>query len=66
MLFYNIDHLEAMLRENSRMQEPELSKCNEIITRHATAEIKGESATHRQAAANVEMVPGWALCEAAI
>ena len=34
---YNIDHLEAVVRENSRMREQELSKCNEIIARRTTA-----------------------------
>ncbi len=34
---YNIDHLEAIVRENSRMREQELSKCNEIIARRAAA-----------------------------
>ena len=36
---YNIDHLESIVRENSRMREQELSKCNEIITGRATALI---------------------------
>ena len=63
---YNIDHLEAIVRENSRMREQELSKCNEIITRHATALMSKLIATHRQAGCQCGMVPGWALCEAAI
>ena len=34
---YNIDHLKTIVRENSRMREQELSKCNEIIARRAAA-----------------------------
>jgi len=36
---YNIDHLETIVRENSRMREQELSKCNEIIACRAAALI---------------------------
>src|ERR1041385_4057307 len=36
---YNIDHLETIVRENSKLREQELSKCNEIIARRATALI---------------------------
>jgi glutamyl-tRNA reductase len=34
---YNIDHLEAIVRENLRMREQELSKCREIVTERAAA-----------------------------
>jgi len=34
---YNIDHLEAIVRENVRMREQELSKCHEIIAGRAAA-----------------------------
>jgi glutamyl-tRNA reductase len=34
---YNIDHLEAIVRENVRMREQELSKCHEIIAERAAA-----------------------------
>jgi glutamyl-tRNA reductase len=34
---YNIDHLEAIVRENVRMREQELSKCHKIIAERATA-----------------------------
>jgi glutamyl-tRNA reductase len=34
---YNIDHLEAIVRENSKMREQELSKCQEIIVRRCSA-----------------------------
>ncbi|MDW8309142.1 MAG: glutamyl-tRNA reductase [Verrucomicrobiales bacterium] len=32
---YNIDHLEAVVRENLRLREQELGKCGEIIARRA-------------------------------
>jgi glutamyl-tRNA reductase len=64
---YNIDHLEAIVRENSRMREQELSKCNEIITRRATAlMLKLNPLPVVRPVANVELVPGWTLCEAAM
>jgi len=34
---YNIDHLEAIVRENLRMREQELAKCHEIIAERASA-----------------------------
>lgn len=34
---YNIDHLETIVRENSKLREQELSKCDEIIARRAMA-----------------------------
>jgi glutamyl-tRNA reductase len=64
---YNIDHLEAIVRENSWMREQELSKCNEIIARRAGAlMLKLNPPPVVRPVANVELVPGWSLCEAAI
>jgi glutamyl-tRNA reductase len=64
---YNIDHLEAVVRENSRMREQELSKCNEIIARRAGAlMLKLNPPPIARPVAGVELVPGWTLCEAAI
>ena len=34
---YNIDHLETIVRENSRLREQELSRCDEIISRRVAA-----------------------------
>lgn len=34
---YNVDHLEAMVRENVRQREQELSRCKAIIAEHGTA-----------------------------
>jgi len=64
---YNIDHLEAIVRENSRMREQELSKCNEIIARRARAfMMKLSLPPINQPPVDVELVPGRSLCEAAI
>jgi glutamyl-tRNA reductase len=64
---YNIDHLEAVVRENSRMREQELSKCNEIIARRAGAlMLKLNPPPIVRPVAEVELVPGWTLCKAAI
>ena len=64
---YNIDHLEAIVRENSRMREQELSKCNEIIARRAAAlMMKLNPPPIARPVAGVELVPGLSLCEAAI
>jgi len=59
---YNIDHLEAIVRENSRMREQELSKCNEIIARRTTALM--EKLNLRPASRptpSAELAPGWTL-----
>jgi len=64
---YNIDHLQTIVRENSRLREQELSKCNEIIARRAGAlMLKLNLPPVVRPVANVELVPGWSLCEAAI
>jgi len=63
---YNIDHLDAIVRENSRMREQELYKCNEIIARRARAlMLKLNPPPIARPVAGVELVPGWTLCEAA-
>jgi glutamyl-tRNA reductase len=62
---YNIDHLEAIVRANSRMREQELSKCNEIIARRAGAlMVKLNPPPPTRLVSHVELVPGWTLCEA--
>lgn len=37
---YNIDHLETIVRENSKLREMELSKCGEIIAHRSAALIE--------------------------
>jgi hypothetical protein len=34
---YNIDHLEAIVRENVKSRERELDRCDEIVAERATA-----------------------------
>jgi glutamyl-tRNA reductase len=59
---YNIDHLETIVRENSRLRELELSKCNEIITRQAAALMaKMNPAPVKEKDGGVERVPGWSF-----
>jgi glutamyl-tRNA reductase len=59
---YNIDHLEAIVRENSRMREQELSKCNEIIERRAAALMaKWNPQPANRPAPTTELAPGWTL-----
>jgi glutamyl-tRNA reductase len=56
---YNIDHLEAIVRENSWMREQELSKCSEIIARRAAALMtKLNPPPVNHPASTVELVPG--------
>jgi glutamyl-tRNA reductase len=59
---YNIDHLETIVRENSKLREQELSKCHEIIARHATA-LMAKIAPVRETVTDeeVELIPGWSL-----
>ncbi len=59
---YNIDHLESIVRENSKTREQELSKCNEIILRHAAALMaKINPAPVKARDMEVELVPGWSF-----
>ena len=61
---YNIDHLEAIVRENSKLREQELSRCNGIIARRAAALLmKLNPPPIARPLADVELVPGWILCE---
>jgi glutamyl-tRNA reductase len=64
---YNIDHLEAIVRENSRMREQELSKCNEIINHRVTVLMaKLNPQSNDRPVAPAEPAAGWRLCETAI
>ena len=59
---YNIDHLEAIVRENSKLREQELCKCHEIIARHAMALMTKIGPTPEKARHEaVDLVPGWSL-----
>jgi glutamyl-tRNA reductase len=59
---YNIDHLEAIVRENSRMREQELCKCHDIIARHVAAVMaKIAPASEKERHEEVELIPGWSF-----
>jgi glutamyl-tRNA reductase len=58
---YNIDHLEAIVRENSRLREQELFKCSEIITRRAAALMARLNPPSARPPVVTELAPGWAL-----
>ena len=63
---YNIDHLQTIVRENSRQREQELSKCNEIIARRAAAlMVKIQPAPEKRPGQEVELLPCWFLGGAA-
>jgi glutamyl-tRNA reductase len=63
---YNIDHLEAIVRENSRMRGQELSKCSEIIARRTLAlMLKLNPPPVNRPVIPVEWAPGWIWSEAA-
>jgi glutamyl-tRNA reductase len=63
---YNIDHLQTIVRENSRQREQELSKCNAIITRRAAALMaKIQPVSEKRPGREVELLPGWVLGGAA-
>ncbi len=59
---YNIDHLETIVRENSKLREQELCKCHEIIVRHAAALMaKIAPAPEKERHEEVEIIPGWSF-----
>ena len=63
---YNIDHLEAIVRENSKTREQELSKCNEIVARRTAALMaKIQPAPEKRPEPETELLPGWFLGGAA-
>lgn len=61
---YNIDHLETIVRENARVRELELGKCQELIARRAAALI-ARLAPQRPAPCEQPFVPDWGLRGAA-
>jgi glutamyl-tRNA reductase len=66
VFLYNIDHLEAVVRENSRTRELELDQCNEIITRRAVAVMqKLNPPPVNRPVTHGELAPGLILGEAA-
>jgi len=66
VFLYDIDDLEAVVRENTRNREQELSFCNEIIN-GCVAELmeKLDAPAARKAPEAVEVLPGWIMVGAA-
>jgi glutamyl-tRNA reductase len=62
VFLYDIDDLEAVVRENTKNREQELAVCQEIIAKHA-AELMArfDASFTKPAKAAVESAPGWAL-----
>jgi len=59
---YNVDHLEAIVRENVRSREQELARCREIIAERARALLERLAPTSAQARdAKAEVQPKWLL-----
>jgi len=59
---YNVDHLEAIVRENVRSREQELARCGEIITQRAMALQRRLTATpERTREPRAEPQAGWVL-----
>jgi glutamyl-tRNA reductase len=62
VFLYDIDDLEAVVRENTKNREQELSLCHAIIDRHAAELMKRfDSTPAKRAREAVEIAPGWAL-----
>jgi glutamyl-tRNA reductase len=62
VFLYDIDDLEAVVRENTKNREQELSLCNAIIDHHAVELMKRfDSPSAKRAPETVETAPGWAL-----
>lgn len=60
VFLYDIDDLEAVVRENTKNREQELTVCQQIIAEHAVQLMaRLESSAGRPA--SVEIVPGWVM-----
>lgn len=59
---YNVDHLEAIVRENVRQREEELSRCRTIISERAAALMgRFEPGPRAGQVAGAAVQPSWAL-----
>ena len=62
VFLYNIDHLEGIVRENTRNREQELAFCLSLIEERAAKLMERFDAPARKPAREaVEVVPGWVL-----
>ena len=62
VFLYDIDDLEAVVRENTKNREQELAVCHEIIAEH-TAELmlRLEPSGQRPAKVTVKDIPDWPI-----
>ena len=58
---YDIDDLEAVVRENTRNREQELTVCQQIIAKHAAELMERFNAPQAKPAGPAELLPGWAM-----
>jgi glutamyl-tRNA reductase len=66
VFLYDIDDLEAVVRENTKNREQELALCQQIIAEHATELMaRFDMPFTKPTKAAVEAAPGWALRGAA-
>jgi len=62
VFLYDIDDLEAVVRENTKNREQELARCQEIIAEHSAGLLEKFAApSARPGRETVEVAPGWAL-----
>ena len=62
VFLYDIDDLEAVVRENTKNREQELALCQQIIAQHvAELMARFDAPAARRAPAAVEVVPGWVM-----
>ncbi len=63
---YDIDDLEAVVRENTRNRTAELAFCHQIIAEHATELMERfDAPPTKPARETIELVPGWEFSMAA-
>jgi glutamyl-tRNA reductase len=66
VFLYNMDHLEQLMRENVKLREQEVARCQEIIGQHAaTLMAKIQSAPSALRMAGQTPQPSWMVCELA-
>jgi glutamyl-tRNA reductase len=58
---YNVDHLDAIVRENVRQREQELSRCQAILQERTTALMARLTPAPERANHRVAPASGWAL-----
>ena len=65
VFLYDIDDLEAVVRENTKNRESELALCQQIVAKHAAELMARFESPLAKRAAVVATVPGWTMRTAA-